>query len=750
MAFRQFTEMPMDKRRHEEDPAKPFAAPRSLPEIWGGIECTINRVGDRYFHQLARNGHLTRPEDLELFARLGMKTLRYPVLWEQVAPQGLDSPDWSWADERLPMLRDLGITPIVGLLHHGSGPAYTSLTDPAFPEKLARYAAMVAERYPWLEYFTPVNEPLTTGRFSGLYGIWYPHGTDNHSFIRCVLQQCRGTIDAMAAIRRVIPRARLVITEDMGRTFATPLLQYQADFENERRWLSLDLLFGRINRSHPLWSWLLQHDAAEAELEWYENSPLRPDIVGLNYYLTSDRVLDERMHLYPEDRHGGNDRHHYADVEAVRAWPEGIVGHEELLRMTWQRYGTPVALTEVHLGSTRDEQLRWFHEAWQAAVKLKASGIDVRAITAWSLLGAFDWNRLLREENGFYEPGIFDIRGPKPRPTALTGMLRSLSQGESYHHPVITGPGWWRRPARFFPACRQLAPSGPCLQHDEGTASPLLIIGATGTLGQGFARICDLRGISYVLLSRQDLDIASPAAVAEAMVRYHPWGVVNGAGYVRVDAAEGDFQACFRENTVGPLLLANVCKKEGIAFLTFSSDLVFDGGKGSHYLESDQIAPLNIYGRSKADAERHVLQLYPGALVIRTSAFFGPWDRYNFVTTALAQLTAGQSLRAAVDQVVSPTYLPDLINTSLDLLLDAESGIWHVSNEGSVSWAELAVACARLVKVDERMVVPSNCLELGMQARRPALSALRSERGAVLPSLEDALQRFLVEAVPSA
>src|SRR3712207_2719887 len=93
------------------------------------------------------------------------------------------SADWAWADERLGRLRELGITPIVGLVHHGSGPRHTSLIDPAFADGLAAFARAVAERYPWVAYYTPINEPLTTARFSGLYGHWYPHGRDQRPII---------------------------------------------------------------------------------------------------------------------------------------------------------------------------------------------------------------------------------------------------------------------------------------------------------------------------------------------------------------------------------------------------------------------------------------------------------------------------------------------------------------------------------------------------------------------------------------
>src|SRR3954470_23480907 len=114
-------------------------------ELWGGLECTVNRVGDRYFSQLERNGHAVRITDLDLFAGLGIRALRYPVLWELLQPEPDGAIDWSWTDERLHRLRELGIRPIVGLVHHGSGPRHTSLIDPDFAAGLARFAGKVAQ-----------------------------------------------------------------------------------------------------------------------------------------------------------------------------------------------------------------------------------------------------------------------------------------------------------------------------------------------------------------------------------------------------------------------------------------------------------------------------------------------------------------------------------------------------------------------------------------------------------------------------
>ena len=727
---------------------KPIAIP-SL-EVWAGVECTVNRVGDQYFDQLERNGHATRLDDLNLFAALGVRAIRYPVLWERTAPNGLESADWSWADERLGRLRELGIRPIVGLVHHGSGPRHTSLIDPVFPEKLAEFARAVAERYPWVDSYTPVNEPLTTARFSGLYGHWYPHGQDGLTFVRALLTECRATVLAMQAIREVNPAAQLVQTEDLGKTHSTPLLAYQADFENERRWLSFDLLCDRVNRSSLMWKHLRHLGINEAELDWFLENPCPPDVLGINHYVTSERFLDERTERYPTSSHGGNGKHNYADVEAVRVCAEGTAGPRTLLKEAWERYGLPLAVTEVHLNCTREEQLRWLKEIWDGAVSLRHQGVDVRAVTAWSLLGAYDWNSLVTRGDGHYEPGVFDLRSPQPRPTAIAQMISDLATGRKPDHPLLDTPGWWHRPERlFYPSvsCQPsvASPSTPLVQDNPKSVRPLAIIGARGTLGRAFARLCDLRGIQYHLLTRQEMDITDPASVDRALTELHPWAVVNAAGYVRVDDAEHDVDACLRVNAQGPAILAASCQRQGVPLLTFSSDLVFDGAGTIPYVESNAVAPLNVYGRSKAEAEARVLKAHPSSLVIRTSAFFGPWDEYNFVTIALRHLAAGQTFVAAEDAVVSPTYVPDLVNTSLDLLIDGECGLWHLANNSAIAWADLARMAASIAGVDASRVEARPTRELGLTAPRPTYSVLGSERGMLLPSLENAISRYFDE-----
>ena len=297
------------------------------------------------------------------------------------------------------------------------------------------------------------------------------------------------------------------------------------------------------------------------------------------------------------------------------------------------------------------------------------------------------------------------------------------------------------------------APLLPAVSTDGGVApprparraQPLLLTGATGTLGRAVARACEARGLAYRIVTRQELDIASPESVRAALGGVRPWALVNTAGYVRVDDAEREPERCFRENTAGPALLAEECAARGIPLVTYSSDLVFGGEKRAPYVESDPVRPLNVYGRSKAEAERLALDHCRAALVVRTSAFFGPWDEWNFVTIALRTLAAGEEFAAADDAVVSPTYVPELVDTTLDLLIDGETGIWHLANEGALTWAELARLAATLTGLDADLVAGVPTAELGFAAERPLFSALDSERGRLLRPLDEALERYVEE-----
>jgi dTDP-4-dehydrorhamnose reductase len=715
----------------------------SSPEIWGGIESTVNRVKDLYLDQFEEGG-LYHSLPLQSIASLGIKKLRFPVLWEKHQPGPATEIDWSWTEDKLEFFRNEKIEVIAGLVHHGSGPVYTNLLDENFPELLAAYGGKVAKRFPWIKYYTPVNEPLTTARFSSLYGFWYPHSKDEISFIKALLNQLKGIVLSMQEIRKVNPDAKLVQTEDLGKTYSTPLLKYQADFENERRWLTYDILCGRFDRNHKLWNYYRKKGVKESLLNFFIDNPCVPDVFGFNHYVTSERYLDHNVNAYPENLHGGNGKHKYADIEAARAeimQPHGI---QVLLKEAWLRYKQPVAITEVHLHCHREEQVRWFKYIYEAACSLNDSGIPVTAVTAWALFGSYGWNKLLTEPGGEYEPGVFDMRSGLPRATALTNYIRSLSNKQIYNHTYFTQTsGWWQRSSRFIN--KPVIENMEVIHPKKDQTRPVLIIGKNGTLGKAFAKACEKRAISYKLMSRADCDIVNANSVEAAIKCYDPWAIINAAGYVRVDDAEDEFEQCYRENFFAAATLAVACVKNHVKLVTFSTDLVFNGDQHKPYVETDQPDPLNNYGKSKLAAEKEVANIYPQALVVRTSAFFGPDDEYNFLRWVEKNLSAGIPITVASDISVSPTYVPDLADACLDLLIDEEMGIWHLANKGSITWYELALKVATQLGFDTALIQPRKHDEMNFKAPRPLYSVLGTEKGHLLPGLNNAIDRYFAE-----
>ncbi len=426
---------------------------RSGPlELWGGVECTVNRVGDTYFDQAQWSGFHSRTSDLEQIAQLGIRTLRMGFNWETYERTG----SWALFDAQLAECGRLGIEPIAGLLHHGSGPPHTSLLDPDFARKFTRYAEAFARRYPWIKRYTPINEPCTTARFAALYGHWYPHERSVPHFVRALHSQVRATVSAMQAIRGVNPAAELMTTEDGGRTFSTPEMEGVCAHREQRKWLGSDLLCGLVGREHPLFGWLLENGLSEAEVLWFGENACPPSVLGLNYYVTSDRFLDHRLDRYEPYFAGGDGDEPLVDIEAVRVREEGIAGAESILTEAWERYRIPVAITEAHLGCDVDEQMRWLNQLWNGARAARLAGADVRAVTVWALYGSWNWCHLVTRDTGAYEAGVFDLSAEvdesgavRPVETELGEVVRSLAGSGVVAHPALGEPGWWEVPQRL-------------------------------------------------------------------------------------------------------------------------------------------------------------------------------------------------------------------------------------------------------------------------------------------------------------
>ena len=159
-----------------------------------------------------------------------------------------------------------------------------------------------------------------------------------------------------------------------------------------------------------MWDYFLWLKIPQQSLEFFLENPCAPDIVGVDYYLTSERFLDENISKYPANTHGTHGRHNYADVEAIRVKHNESSGPSVLFRECWDRYHIPMVVTEVHVHGNPSEQISWFNYIWRECLQLTREGVDIRAVTAWAMFGTYGWSKLLTESPGEYERGVYEVK----------------------------------------------------------------------------------------------------------------------------------------------------------------------------------------------------------------------------------------------------------------------------------------------------------------------------------------------------
>ena len=191
--------------------------------------------------------------------------------------------------------------------------------------------------------------------------------------------------------------------------------------------MTYHFLRGTPPRAGPLAQWLRANGVDAAQLDWFRSHGDPGLIAGVNHYITSERYIDENLAAYPAHTHGGNGRERYADTEAA-AVEIPLCGWSGILREVHEHAPGPLAITEVHLGRPSEAQIRWLMSAYAAAEHVRAEGLDMRAVTAWSLLGNYNWPRLVTRDEGVYEAGVFDVRDGQRRPTPLADTVRALAR----------------------------------------------------------------------------------------------------------------------------------------------------------------------------------------------------------------------------------------------------------------------------------------------------------------------------------
>lgn len=279
----------------------------------------------------------------------------------------------------------------------------------------------------------------------------------------------------------------------------------------------------------------------------------------------------------------------------------------------------------------------------------------------------------------------------------------------------------------------------------------ILLLGKNGQLGTEIHKDALKRRWQIAAYGKEELNITNCNKVKKAIIDTNPDVVINATAFHVVPECEVYMDQAFLVNAISLKPIAEVCFKKKIKFISYSTDYIFDGLKGSLYIEEDKPNPLQIYGISKTAGEYIVLNYTPTGIVIRSSGVFGGKHgsrskKGNFVLNILKEKNK-RTLEVSSEQIVNPTYAVDLAKGSLDLLKQKNIlGIYHLVNEGHCSWAEFAQEIMKLIGSKTKIIPVDRSGQSG-GARRPLFSALKNTRaaklGIKLPSWKDALERYL-------
>ncbi|HEY8535675.1 MAG TPA: dTDP-4-dehydrorhamnose reductase [Vicinamibacterales bacterium] len=279
-----------------------------------------------------------------------------------------------------------------------------------------------------------------------------------------------------------------------------------------------------------------------------------------------------------------------------------------------------------------------------------------------------------------------------------------------------------------------------------------LVTGAAGQLGSTFVQRLARDGVDVVALTRAQLDLTDDAQVRATVARERPDVILNCAAYNAVDAAEDDAAGALAVNAFGVHSLARAAMPIGARLVHYSTDFVFDGFADRPYTEADPANPRSVYGQSKLVGEWLALTA-PGALVLRVESLFGGPAARSSIDRIAAALRAGESPRVFVDRVVTPSFVDDVVEATLQLLTrDAAPGVYHCVNSGVTTWHGLGEVIARTLGVEPRLT-PVKVADVPMRAPRPQYCALSNAKlaaaGVTMPPWEDAIARYLSRGGPT-
>jgi beta-glucosidase/6-phospho-beta-glucosidase/beta-galactosidase/glycosyltransferase involved in cell wall biosynthesis len=361
---------------------------------WGvGIECsTLPHLGVDQFAWTQHDREWL--EDFKRAADSGARYLRYSVPWHWVEPErGRYS--WTLADRRIEAIQELGLEPMLDVMHFGT-PLWLrqAVGDVEFPEALENLTARIVERYrSQVRTWCPINEPLVCALFAGDFGFWPPYARSWRGYMPVLSRIAQATSRSIRAIRRAHPEATVLLC-DTAETYQTKFEQLHSEvaLRNNRRFVLMDLVTGRIDHHHPLFDWLTAYGFSELDLDWLRQNPQTPDALGLDYYPHGDWQLD---------MDNGRLRQRRADV------PAGLKG---VARDYYDRYGLPMIVTETSIEGRPINREVWLDQLLEDARALRERGIPLNGLVWWPLIDHVDWDGAMTHRVGkVHEVGLYKL-----------------------------------------------------------------------------------------------------------------------------------------------------------------------------------------------------------------------------------------------------------------------------------------------------------------------------------------------------
>ena len=376
-----------------------------------GIECSNPTIdnGRTRRDQLDECGHYERwRDDLRLTCDLGLKVLRYGLPIHRVF-LGPSKYDWEFADLVMAELRRLKLTPILDLLHFGVPDWLGNFQNPELPVYFADYCSAVAERYPWVRYYTPVNEIYVSARMSAKDGLWNEQLKDDRAFVTALKHLVAASILGTQSIAKHRPDCVIVQSESAEYTHeakATP--SAAVTLTNKQRFISLDLLYAKPFDA-DVGYWLQNNGLTREEYDWFmAGEPPGYQIMGNDYYGRNERILLPDGNMCPA---------------------QDVLGWYQITHEYYRRYQKPVMHTETNVFEAEDAP-SWLWKQWMNVLRMRRDGVPVLGFTWYSLIDQIDWDVALSAKNGTVNAcGLYDLdRRPRPVAAAYRQLLEEFGQ----------------------------------------------------------------------------------------------------------------------------------------------------------------------------------------------------------------------------------------------------------------------------------------------------------------------------------